>query len=265
MRIQYDRFPNGAKKALTLSFDDGREYDRKLVKKLNEYGIRGTFHLNSGTLGKDGYIDPSEVASLYWGHEVSAHTVDHPFLEQIPTEQVVEQVVEDRKALEALVLYPIKGMSYPFGTYSEQVIGLLRYVGMEYARTVNSHGSFHKPDDWLRWHPTCHHKEMVEYAEKFVDMQQIFSRMAILYVWGHSYEFENDRNWDLVDRFGDMIGGRNDIWYATNAEIYAYCSALDQLRFSADSRMIHNPSALNVWISVDGEPLEIKGGQMARL
>ncbi|RAR41589.1 polysaccharide deacetylase family protein [Paenibacillus sp. MDMC362] len=265
MRIQYDRFPNGTKKALTLSFDDGREYDRRLVKKLNDYGIRGTFHLNSGTLGKKGYIDASEVDSLYSGHEVSAHTVDHPFLEQTPPEQVIEQVMEDRKALEALVHYPVKGISYPFGTYNDQVVGLLKSVGMEYARTVNSHGAFHKPDDWLRWHPTCHHKEMVEYAEKFVLMQQMFSKMAILYVWGHSYEFENDHNWNLVDRFGEIIGGRDDIWYATNAEIYAYCNALNKLRFSADCRMIHNPSAKTVWISVDGESLELQGGQITRL
>ncbi|MFE9277391.1 polysaccharide deacetylase family protein [Paenibacillus glucanolyticus] len=264
MRIQYDRFPGGAKKALTLSFDDGREYDRRLVEKLNDYGIRGTFHLNSGTLGKEGYIDETEVESLYRGHEVAAHTVDHPFLDQTPLEQAIEQVVEDRKRLESLVHYPVKGISYPFGTYNDQVVGLLRSLGIEYARTVNSHGLFHKPDEWLRWHPTCHHMEMVDYAEKFVHMEQRFSRMAILYVWGHSYEFENDRNWDLVDRFGEKIAGRDDIWYATNAEIFAYCRVLEQLRFSADSRMIHNPCAQTVWVSVEGESLEIKAGEITR-
>lgn len=145
MRIQLDRFPNGLHKALTLSFDDGRDHDRRFVRMLNGYGIKATFHLNSGFLGKEGYIGKEEAGTLYRGHEVSAHTVSHPFLEQSPPEQVVSQVVEDRKALEALVHVPIKGMSYPFGTYNDQVVSLLRAVGIEYARTVNSHGSFHMP------------------------------------------------------------------------------------------------------------------------
>lgn len=259
------RFPNGLHKALTLSFDDGRDHDRRFVRMLNGYGIKATFHLNSGFLGKEGYIGKEEAGTLYRGHEVSAHTVSHPFLEQSPPEQVVSQVVEDRKALEALVHVPIKGMSYPFGTYNDQVVSLLRAVGIEYARTVNSHGSFHMPEDWLCWHPTCHHKQMVEFAEQFVRLEERFSRMALLYVWGHSYEFENDGNWDLIERFGETVGGREDIWYATNAEIYAYADALKRLRFSADSRIVHNPSALSVWISAEGDPVEIPAGQTVRL
>lgn len=265
MRIQLDRFPNGVNKAVTLSFDDGRDHDRKLVGLLNDYGLKGTFHLNSGNLGKAGHIDKTEVAALFEGHEVSVHTVDHPFLEQTPPDQVLEQVVADRKALEELVNYPVKGMSYPFGTYSNQVVNILRSIGIEYARTVNSHGGFHKPEDWLRWHPTCHHKQMVEYADQWIHTQQRYSRMSLFYVWGHSYEFDNDNNWDLVERLGEMIGGKDDIWYATNAEIYAYCKAVEGLRYSADSRLIHNPSAQSVWISVDGDPIEVRSGEIVRL
>ncbi|WP_276355682.1 polysaccharide deacetylase family protein [Cohnella caldifontis] len=265
MRIQFDRFPGGVAKALTLSFDDGREYDRRLVKLFNDYGLKSTFHLNSGMFGKEGYIDASEVKTLFQGHEVSAHTVDHPFLDQAPTEHIVSQVMEDRRALEALVGYPVKGMSYPFGTYGDRVVDVLRSIGMEYSRTVNSHGTFRMPEDWLRWHPTCHHKQMVEQAEKFVALDQRFSRMSLLYVWGHSYEFENDRNWELVERFGEIAGGRADIWYATNAEIYAYRKALESLRFSADSRIVHNPSAQSVWISSDGVPVEIPAGRIVQL
>lgn len=265
MRIQFDRFPNGVNKALTLSFDDGREHDRRLVKMLNDYGLKATFHLNSGTLGREGYVDPAEVEDLYRGHEIAAHTVSHPFLDRSPAEQIVWQVVEDRKALEALIRVPVKGMSYPYGTYSDQVVDLLRSVGIEYARTVNSHGSFALPEDSLSWHPTCHHKQMAEYAEKFVSLEQRHSHMALLYVWGHSYEFENDRNWELIERFGEIAGGRKDIWYATNAEIYAYSDALKRLRFSADNRIVHNPSALSVWISAEGDPVEIAAGQVVQL
>ena len=45
-------YPDGKPKALTFSYDDGEHYDRRLVGIFNEYGLKGTFHLNSGNLGK---------------------------------------------------------------------------------------------------------------------------------------------------------------------------------------------------------------------
>ena len=45
-------FPEGKLKSLVMSFDDGPEHDRILLEKLNKAKIFGTFHLNSGRLGK---------------------------------------------------------------------------------------------------------------------------------------------------------------------------------------------------------------------
>ena len=50
-------FPNGKKKAFTLSYDDGQIYDRRFVDLLDRYGLRATFHLNSGKLGTGNEID----------------------------------------------------------------------------------------------------------------------------------------------------------------------------------------------------------------
>lgn len=265
MRIRHDRFPGGVHKALTLSFDDGRTDDRRLVELMNRYGLKGTFHLNSGFFGKEGYIHAEEVAELYAGHEVSAHTVDHPFLEQSPVDQVAREILEDRAALESLTGYPVRGMSYPFGTYNDRVVEMLPALGIEYARTVASHREFHMPEHFLKWHPTCHHKQMVEYADKFIELTPRYTRMSLYYVWGHSFEFANDNNWELIDEFGEKIGGREEIWYATNAEIVAYKRAVDALRYSVDSRMVHNPTAIPVWISAEGESVEIPGGETVRI
>jgi len=264
MQIRYDRFPGGVHKALTLSFDDGRDHDRRFVAKLNEYGLKGTFHLNSGFFGRDGYVRADEVASLYKGHEVSAHTVNHPFLEQSPPDQVANTILTDRQALETLVGYPVRGMSYPFGTYNDRVVSMLPALGIEYARTVASHGTFRMPDNPLMWHPTCHHKQMLDHVDSFLTLPR-YTKLTLFYVWGHSYEFENDGNWDLIDRFAERVSGLGDIWYATNAEIIAYKRALDSLRCSADCKMIHNPSAISVWVSANGESVEIAAGQIVKL
>ena len=41
------RFPEGKKKALTLSYDDGVQQDVRFLEILNKHGIKCTFNLNS--------------------------------------------------------------------------------------------------------------------------------------------------------------------------------------------------------------------------
>jgi peptidoglycan/xylan/chitin deacetylase (PgdA/CDA1 family) len=82
--ISLDLFPEGKRMALTLSYDDGMVHDRKLVQILNRNGIRGAFHLNSGLLDKQDRLERQEIATLFAGHEISAHSVTHPFLPLIP-------------------------------------------------------------------------------------------------------------------------------------------------------------------------------------
>jgi hypothetical protein len=265
MNVQLNLFPGGVSKAMTLSYDDGREHDRQLVEIMNRYGIKGSFHLNSGFLGKDRYVTADEVSNLYKGHEVSAHTSTHPFLEIIPREGVVMQLLEDRKQLEKLVGYPIRGMSYPYGTYNDNVLAMLPGLGIEYSRTTRSHGTFELPTKWTEWHPTCHHRDMLKLGKDFLDKKASNSSMQLLYVWGHSYEFNDNNNWEDIEHFCDLMGNRQDIWYATNIEIVDYIRALKELRFTVSQTSVYNPSAIDVWISVHGEPSKVSAGHTATI
>ena len=80
---------------------------------------------------------------------------------------------------------------------------------------------------------------------------------ALLYVWGHSYEFNDNQNWDLIESFCRRIGGREDTWYATNIEILDYLEAQKALRFSSGLDRVYNPSAIPVWIDKDGEAVRV--------
>ena len=74
MNKVYCCFPGGKHKALTMSYDDGRLEDRRLIEIFNCYGIKGTFHLNSGLWERDEKrIQPDEIPTLYRGHEVACH------------------------------------------------------------------------------------------------------------------------------------------------------------------------------------------------
>ena len=105
---------NGKNKAITFSFDDGVTQDRRLVEIFNKYGLKATFNINSELLGKEGTlmingqpiphnkIDPSEVKTLYEGHEVAVHTLTHPNLTTLEEKEIIYQVEKDRENLSAL-------------------------------------------------------------------------------------------------------------------------------------------------------------------
>ena len=81
-RLDFMLFPGGKNRAMTFSYDDGVVQDRRLVELFNRYHVKGTFNLNTATLGIQAEADiggkhmdiskvsPEEVAVLYEGHEV---------------------------------------------------------------------------------------------------------------------------------------------------------------------------------------------------
>lgn len=88
----------------------------------------------------------------------------------------------------------------------------------------------------------------------------------MMYVWGHSYEFTNADNWEVIEQFCELAGGKEDIWYATNIEIVDYLDVVNMAQYAADGSFVYNPCAQSLWIRVDDEDIiEVKGGQQVWL
>lgn len=200
MRTIYKCFPRGRFKALTTSYDDGVKQDKRLINIFNKYGIKGTFHLNSGHIpsgensNNDWRLNRNEVVDVYKGHEVAAHTSTHPAIERCPITQVVNEIIEDRKELECIFKYTVRGLSYPFGSYSEEIKKMLPFTGVEYSRIVGNSENFNMPIDLYEWRATCHHNnKLLELTDEFI-LRNRSEYLNLLYVWGHSYEFDRDNN-----------------------------------------------------------------------
>ena len=54
----------------------------------------------------------------------------------------------------------------------------------------------------------------------------------MMYVWGHSFEFTCEADWEQMERFCDLVAGREDTWYATNIEIVDYLEDARRLQFT---------------------------------
>ena len=267
------RFPEGKSKALTLSYDDGVRQDRRLLEIMKKHGLKGTFNINSECYAPEGRtsgdrMTRSEAVALYQnsGMEVAVHASHHPFLEQLPENLCTWEVLNDRKCLEADFGGFIRGMAYPFGTTSDSVVASLKQCGIVYARSTLTTEGFGIPSDWLRLRATCHHANprLMELAKEFVDEQNVRGPM-LFYLWGHSFEFDRHNNWDRLTQICEKISNKNDIWYATNMEIYEYVNAYNALIFSADCTLVRNPSCIDIWMDVDGKTVCIKAGETIAL
>ena len=228
---------DGKLKAITFSYDDGITQDFRLVDIFNKYGLKATFNLNSQLLGNQNAIKvdgvqiihnkimPSDVHSLYQGHEIASHTLTHPRLPAIEDDsEVIRQVEEDRLHLSELAGYEVVGFAYPCGGVNcdHRVSELIRKnTGIKYCRTIISNHSFDKQENLFEFNPTVHHHrewdKMYELAERFINSTP--DKPQILYIWGHSYEFDVRDDWERFDEFCRYISGKSDIFYGTNKDV----------------------------------------------
>jgi hypothetical protein len=266
-RIRLGYFPEGRRKALTMSFDDGHTSDRRAVEILNKHGLKGAFHLNAGKLDREKYLTRAELATLFEGQEVSSHTFSHPNLSHTPLGNFIYEVLEDRRVLEEASGQIVRGMSYPNGVNSPDIADKLRSLGVVYCRTAKANGSTAIPSDFLFWTPTTSYydEEALKKFERF-KAAKVNAYMSVYYWWTHSISIQADDAWDKFDSFCEAISGCDDIWYATNIEICEYVTAAKALVISADQTKVYNPSAVDVWIEVGmNHPVKIPSGKTVTL
>ena len=266
-RFERFAFPGGRYKALVMSYDDGNVQDEQLIGLFEQYGIRGTFHLNSGLMSQVDKIPASEVAAVYAGHEVSAHSATHPYLDSLDAAALEQEIRGDQQALEALVGYPVRGLSYPFGSYSDTLLSLLPGWGFSYGRVVPSTGDFRLPNDLLLWRGSCHHTDALGLGNALVAHNA--SDLALLFVWGHS--------WELGRRSGLTTAGATWKRFVRRWAIAAtlgmrrqprlptYVLAMRSAEFSLLGDWVRNSSGQSLWVEKDGQPVEVLAGETLAL
>ena len=282
MRYCFLRFPGGKPKAFTMSYDDGVRQDIRLAEICCKYGVKCTFNLNSGLIHPEpGHrrLAACEIREhlLGAGHEIAVHGFNHQAPGAARPIDTMQEVLKDRLGLEKEFGGIIRGMAYPdsgitkihTGTSYETIRQILKDLGIVYSRSLaGDNDRFLLPEDWYNLIPTAHHNnpQVLEFAEKFVafDYEKLYSANRyprLFYLWGHSYEFDNNDNWDRIEAILDILAGKDDTWYPTNIQLWEYVHAYESLVYSADGTRVYNPTLMEVWFNVDGTDYSVKPGQ----
>ena len=105
----------------------------------------------------------------------------------------------------------------------------------------------------------------MELLEGFVNTSA--RKPQLFYLWGHSYEFDRDDSWNIIEKALEYIdANREGIWFASNGQILDYLQAYDMLEYSVDGSMIYNPSVIDVEIETSFTTREIlKSGTITKI
>ncbi len=283
MRTVFMRFPDGKAKAVTFSYDDGVPQDIRLAQLFDTYGLKGTFNLICGSDGHHRF-SPEEIQEhfLSRGHEIACHGAAHRANGNIRPIEGIREALDSRLGLEKLCGCIIRGYAYPdtgisqmgsLGKY-EDIKQYLTELDIAYGRShAGDNDSFTLPEDFHAWMPSAHHNnpDIMGYIDRFLAIDTTTNTWharrtpRLLYIWGHSYEFDRDNNWDHMEEVCRRISGSEEIWYATNIEICDYVTAYKRLIYSADGHKIYNPSLQPVWLDVDGEIFCATPGQTIQI
>ncbi len=285
MAYRHMRYPGGKTKAVTFSYDDGVRHDIRLAETCDRYGIKCTFNINTAFIPAEngtGKLSQEEIQTylLDAGHEVAVHGHQHKAPGLCTSVEIIRDVLDCRLALEKRFGGIIRGMAYPdsgirntavtpYATIRQCLVDL----DIAYARTLGGdNDGFALPEDWYAWMPTAHHANpaVLSMAEKFVAVEptSLYTSAQwprLFYLWGHSYEFANNNNWDLLEQICQILGGKEDTWYATNIEICDYVQAYKRLQFRADGSQVYNPTLVKLWFAVDRQQYIVEPGQTLTL
>ncbi len=214
------------RKYLVISIDDGTAQDERVVSLFKKYGIKATFNINTGVLGKletlpilcfdgaplhhDIVTEKQLLNGLYAGFEVACHTRTHPMLTTLDAEDLRREILGNYDDITRLCGRAPVGIAYPgaMPNVNDNVIGFLKKDGrILYGRTIDETLDFSLPTDFYRWNPTCQFRgeNLLPLTDRFLSEKPCGEDM-LFFVWGHSYEFDLERGaWDKLRLFCEKM------------------------------------------------------------
>lgn len=271
-------YPDWKLKALSFSYDDGVIEDRELIKIFDRYNIKATFNVSIGKSVKkpERFIQAAEIKTLYKNHEVASHGYLHRTMTLLGDRSLNEEIALNQEGIAKILGNPPPGFAYPYGRHTStkaptRVYEALAKNNLVYARTCKMAGNFDLPQDFLQWHPYCHHNRAKGVAKKFLDYKA--EKMSVLIIWGHSYEFRASvskktgkpipASWHVIENLCKELAGKPEVWYATMADIALYVNATRKL--TIDKNEIKNNSDQPVYLICNGKKLTVAPGKSIRL
>jgi peptidoglycan/xylan/chitin deacetylase (PgdA/CDA1 family) len=141
---------------VAITFDDAYDDTPAAIDLVLSHGLTASVFVTTGQLDSGRMISSEQLERLSTQPdrvELGAHTVSHPFLDEISRDQVDWELGESKRTLEALIGRAVLSFAYPFGAYSREVRAAVVDAGFSSAAAVKNAISHPADDPWAiaRW------------------------------------------------------------------------------------------------------------------
>ena len=122
-----------------ITFDDG--YIDNYVNAfpiLKKYGLHATIFIIPAFTGQyPGYMTWDQLKEMEAGGiTIQSHTLTHPKLEELPDDEIRNELLNSKNVLEENLGHPIEFVAYPTGTYNLHIAGIAQELGYKGAFTI---------------------------------------------------------------------------------------------------------------------------------
>ncbi|MCI0140700.1 fibronectin type III domain-containing protein [Arthrobacter bambusae] len=133
-----------ANTVISLTFDDSNADQLTAAATMKNLGLHGTFYTVSGWIDQPSYFTSANLQQLAAdGNEIAGHTVTHPDLVTLTSDEVTRQVCNGRVAL-ANMGFKVTSFAYPFASLDPAVQTIVKNCGFNSARGL---GDLYSKDD----------------------------------------------------------------------------------------------------------------------
>lgn len=197
-----------------ISIDDGCTDDIKIARLCEKLGLNDVvFYWPVDMLGlgiTKGWnaLTPSQEAYIARNFEIGSHTITHRYLTKIPLEEARGEIFDSKHMLENKYDKKITKFCYPRGYANEEIKGMVKAAGYEYARSTEI-GHIGKPEDPMfaatavhmgcPIRPEYEGTTWQEYGMKL--LKQARDEDKDLEAWAHSWEITRYNEWKNVEKF----------------------------------------------------------------
>jgi peptidoglycan-N-acetylglucosamine deacetylase len=226
---------------VTTSWDDGHVLDHCVAGLLETYEIAGTFYIapQNVELERRVRMGKRDLRALAEGFEIGGHTRHHIRLNTISDAVAEREIGEGKDELEQILESSLRSFCYPGGAYAPQHKSMVRNAGFEYARTVRRYQTSSSCP--MEVHTTihaCRHlcdvPEMLRLSKgstrraasyfwnwdvlAMALFDQVLAAGGVYHLWGHSWEIEQNCDWDRLERVLGYIARRPGVQYVVNSD-----------------------------------------------
>lgn len=232
---------------ITTSWDDGHPKDLRLAELLDKYGIPGTFYI---PLRNDrAVLASNQIQEISASFEIGGHTLSHCDLTKVTDKEAEEEIANCKGIIEDITSRRCLSFCFPLGHFRRRHVRMALRAGYEIARTVEllsiaaprmccglplvptsiqaraAEGSTYVRNALKRGrignlirYINAPKADWAITAEALLN--EVVSRGGVFHLWGHSWEIEEERQWDSLERvLAKMAGVKGMAQFVTNSAL----------------------------------------------